>query len=216
MTWTPPQFSDLLTDRLAPWLTSATDPFGDHAKFLTAVAAAAQPFYSLIADAGDDPDDPSWVPGWGALFDVDNCPFQYLPFLGQLVGVPPAALIGADDATARSIIRNEAGQKRGTPAAITSAAQRFLTGTQSVDLLERVKSDGTTPDAYSFVLIVRASEVIDATQLVAAVNAVKPAGLVWTLIQSTEWTLAEFETAEATVTAAETAFPSVTNLEEDL
>src|SRR6185437_13628378 len=151
--------ADTLLDRLAPWLTPATDPFGDHANFLTAVGAMSQPWWSIIMDQGDDPDDPSWVPGY-SLFDVDTCPFAYLAFLGQLVGVPPSALIGADDATARSIIRNEAGQKRGTPAAIVAAAQRFLSGTQSCALRERTAASGSA-DAYHFLLIVRPEEIVD-------------------------------------------------------
>lgn len=206
MTWTPPQFLPLLQDRLAPWLTEETDPYGDHANFLQAVAAMAQPLYGLVADSGDDPDDPSWVPGWGSLFDIDIAPFQYLQYLAQLVGVPASSFVGADDATARQIIRAEQGQQRGTAGAVISAAQRFLSGTQSVFLQERTAANGTA-DPYHFILQVKPSQVIDATQLTAAVNAVKPAGVQWTLLQldAFTWSSAIHDWSVDTMTWNQTA-----------
>lgn len=212
--WTGPQFSDVVLERLAPWLTPQTDPYGDHAAFLTAVAAMGQSLWGLAMDSGDDPDDPAWVPGWGALFDVDKCPFAYLPFLAQLVGVPASAIVGVDDTTARGIIRAEQGMQRGTPAAIVAAAQRFLSGTQSCVLLERVNSAGGV-DAYRFVLVVRPEELANEAGLIAAVNMVKPGGLQWDLVQTDGWTITEMEGAYATVTALEAGFSTLAALEED-
>jgi hypothetical protein len=99
---------------------------------------------------------------------------------GQFVGVPIPP--DTDDATARSLITSEAGMQRGSPSAIVAAARRYLSGTQNVQNLTRVRPDGT-PDPFYFSLVVRPEEVLDAAALVAAVNAVKPAWLMWTLVQ---------------------------------
>lgn len=178
-----PTLADKLRDRLAPWLTPEQDPTGDHANLLVAKAAMGETWWQIITDHGDDPDDPSWVPGFGTLFDVDLIPNAYLPYLAQLVGVPGSALIGADDATARQIIRAEQSQQRGTPGAILAAAKRNLSGSQSVFLVERTAADGSA-DPYHFQLIVRPEEIIDLAQLTNVVNGCKPGGIMWTLIQS--------------------------------
>jgi hypothetical protein len=60
------------------------------------------------------------------------------------------------------------------------------------------------------------SAVIDAVQLAAAVDAVRPAGVFWTLIETATWTIAQLEAAYATVTLAEAAFPDVSHLETDV
>jgi hypothetical protein len=175
-------FTGLLEERLAPFLTLDVDPEGAHQILLDAKAAMFEQLFALVWDQGD-PDDPDYAAGWTSLFDVDACLLGYLPFLGQVVGVPPAALVGADDATARQIIRAEQGMQRGTLATVIAATQRFLTGTQSVAVEERTAADGT-PDAYHFIVVVRPEEIIDLAGLTAAVNAVKPAGVFWTLIQA--------------------------------
>jgi hypothetical protein len=113
--------------------------------------------------------------------DTAICPTDQLGYLGQFVGVslPP----DVDDATARSLITGEAGTHRGTPSAIEMAAKRYLSGTQSVINVERTRPDGSR-SGYWFVLIVKPEEVIDAVALTAAVNAVKPGGVLWALVES--------------------------------
>lgn len=216
-------FTEGVQGSLAPW----ADPAGDWQAFNAALASMFEQVYGIVSDQGS-PDEPSsYAAGWSTLLDPTACPEAFLPYCGMFVGVvvPP----GTDEATARAKIIAEQNFQRGTgfadsyttstiPAggAIVGAAQRFLSGTQSVTLFERTASDGSTPDAYHFVLVVLTSQVIDAGQLTAAVNAVKPAGVQWTLIETATWTIAELESAYATIALAEAAFPTVSNLETDV
>jgi hypothetical protein len=186
----------LFTDGLVNSATPFTAVSDDLTPYLTAIGGLFDPVYGIVSNQGF-PDDDDYVPGWSVLLDPDNCPAQFLPYLAQFNGtvVPPST----DEATARAIIKSEYGMSRGTglggtytsstyPAggAIVAAAQRNLIGTQSVTLIERMNGSGA--DAYSFLLIVRPEEVISATAVTAAVNAVKPAGIVWTLVQSDSYT----------------------------
>lgn len=186
------QFTDGVLNSAAPLTADSSDLVN----YLTALGEMFDPVYDIVSDQGY-PDDPDYVPGWSSLLDPDNCPAEFLPYLAQFNGtvVPP----GTDAVTARAIIKGESGMQRGTgiggtynsstmPAggSIVAAAQRNLTGTQSVTLIERMNGSGA--DAYSFILIVRPEEVLSATALTAAVNAVKPAGIVWTLVQIDAYT----------------------------
>jgi P2-related tail formation protein len=173
-------FTDEYQTALAPWMNPSLEIYS------AAIGGMFEEVWSLVQDRGSD-GDPDYVPGWGVLFDVDLCPTAYLPYLAQFVGV--VVPTGADDATTRALIRAEAGTQRGTVASIRSAVQRNLTGTQSCFINERVRLDGT-PDAYAFVIVVRPSEVTSVAAITAAVDLVKPAGLVYWLVQSDSWTWA--------------------------
>ena len=201
-------FTDGVVASLAPW----NDPDGHWVNFNTALAAMFEPIAQLVMPQGS-PDEPeSYRAGWSTLLDPTVCPDAYLPYCAQFVGITIPS--GTSAAAARAIIQAEQGFSSGqgysgnyTTAngadggAIVLAAQLWLSGSQSCVLLERTAADGTTADPYHFVLIVMPEQVIDAGQLAAAVTAVKPVGVQWTLIQAdgTTW-------AEATHTwAAETA-----------
>lgn len=201
-----PSLADTLADRLEPWLND------DFQAYFDAIAAMVDPLLQVISDDGID-GDPGYVPGYGVLLDPDACPLASLPYLGQFVGV--AVTSSADDTTARSLVKAEAGISRGTEASIIAAAARNLTGTQTVNAFWRTAADGTTKDPYHFVLVVAASECPDAAALTTAVDAVKPGGLMWTLIQTGSWTIAQFETTYASISTAEAAFSTVTHLETD-
>ncbi len=149
-------FAGTYLEQMSAWTTPANDPDGDHATFLTALAQTVEETFGLVMDQGDDPDAASWVPGWGSLLDVDACPAKYLPYLAQFVGA--VIPVGTSPAHARAMIRSESGMQRGTAAAITAAATRNLTGTQSVVLQERTAADGSA-DAYHFLLLVRPEEL---------------------------------------------------------
>lgn len=197
-------------------LTSATPFAADNAdltNYLTALGGMFDLIYGLVSDQGFA-GDPDYVPGWSSLLDPDNCPAQFLPYLAQFNGtiVPP----NTDEADARAIIKGESGMSRGTglggtyntstiPAggAIVAAAQRNLIGTQSATLIERMNGSGA--DAYSFLLFVRPEECLSVTALKAAVNAVKPAGVVWTLTltDGETWALATRTWASDTTTWAQ-------------
>lgn len=180
---------------LAPW----EDTAGIWQELNAALGIMFEQTYGLVSDVGS-PDQPAgYTAGWSTLLDPTACPTWALPYLAAFVGaiVPP----GTDDATARSLITSEQGMQRGTPAAITSAAKRHLTGTQSVSLLER------TPDPYSFQLVVRPEEAKSASALQAAVDAVRPAGIRWTLVQADQytWNQAVHTYAADTITWNQTA-----------
>jgi hypothetical protein len=189
-------FAGGLLARLAPFVTPQTDPTGAHAIYLTALAQCFEETFGIVMDQGF-PDDPDWVPGYGPLLDVDACPTAFLPFLAQFVGA--TIPVGASDAVARQVIRAESGMQRGTGfagtydsgtipdgGAIVSAAQRNLSGTQSVTLLERLNAAGE-PDAYAFVLVVKPGEVVSLSQLIADVSAAKPGGVMFAVTESDAW-----------------------------
>lgn len=178
---------------MAPWLTP------ELALLLDGIGAMFQQTASIAQDVGTDNTvgfDPAingfdvvpYTPGYGTIFNPSTCPAADLPFLGQFVGVEVP--VGQDYPTALSLVTTEAGLQRGTPAAIIAAAKRNLTGTQSVTLIERVRPDGVA-DAYWFILIVRPEECPSAANLTAAVNLVKPGGVMWQLVQQDAWTWAQ-------------------------
>jgi hypothetical protein len=115
---------------------------------------------------------------WETLLDVDRTPAVFLPWLAQMVGVDPRGLVGLDEATQRTFIRETAGWRRGTPAAMIGAAQVYLTGAKTVRLIERDES------AYRLTVITRTSETPDAAAVERALRSQKPAGIVLTHIVS--------------------------------
>jgi hypothetical protein len=116
-----------LQEAMLPWLSS------DLAIYLQAIGLMFAQVESYAADQADG------TPGWSIMLDIDNCPTEALPYLGQWVGarLPP----GMTDAQSREWIRTNAREERGTPTAILNAASRWLTGTQIVQIAER--QDGT-------------------------------------------------------------------------
>ena len=127
-----------------------------------------QPMEDLVrdSDAGT---------GYSPALDVDRCPPDLLRWLGQFAGVPVTPGDPKDAAwvtKAREEIRQAAGWRRGTPRAIREAAQRHLTGTKTVRMLER---DGS---AYRMTVLTRTSETPNPAATEAAIRAQKPAGIV--------------------------------------
>lgn len=110
-------FGARLFAMLEPWQTD------DLARYCDAIGAMFDPVYQLVSDQGFD-GDTDYVPGYGVLFDIDACPASCLPYLGQFVGVSIPA--GADEATARALVRAESGLSRGTLASIQSAVERSI------------------------------------------------------------------------------------------
>src|SRR5690242_9840580 len=110
-------FTDRLSAALEPWMTD------DLQTLVDAIGAMFEPVETLVADTGID-GDPGFVPGWGVVFDPDTCPPAQLPYLAQFVGaVIPT---GADEATARAVVKAENNLTRGTPTAIAGAVRRTL------------------------------------------------------------------------------------------
>jgi hypothetical protein len=202
--------TDAILAAFEPWLEFDTN--GNLRAYLSTLGGMLDPVAFIVTDQGfPDATDGSYVPGWSNLLDPNNCPTQFLPFLSTFngTGVQP----GTDDATARAIIKAEAGFKRGTYDSIVAAAQRNLTGTKTVAILERTAPIG--PDAYHFVLQARPEECPDATALRNAVDSVRPAGIQWTLVLTDGWTIFQMEVSAASVTALEGNFTTLTGLETD-
>lgn len=131
---------------------------------------------------------------WRSLTDPRQADLRMLPYAAQQIGatVPPRQAGETDDAyltRAREETTHSRGPFRGSPRAITLAAQAHLTGTRSVRMLER-----STGDPWLGTLVVRPSECPDSAAVAAAVNdpAVVPIGVLIDVIvsDSLTWDLA--------------------------
>lgn len=217
------EFGALLIQYLAPWMTKHLAWVLDQA-----IGVVVDPIYTTVQDIGDDDGvtptvgtyfngqlvTEGYQPGFGVFLNPTACPAEDLPYLSQFVGVELPT--GASEATARSLILNEGGLNRGTDAAVIAAAKRFLGGTQTVELIPRTYVDGT-PSAGHFVLIVLASEVLNAAALTAAVDQVKFGGLMWALVQTTLFLIDALEAAGySDISVMESTFASITALEGDV
>lgn len=172
---------------------------------LLTLCGAIGEMFQQVRDLGSP--DPDGNPGWSQLLDVTRCPTAYLPWLGQFVGVQVDTSL--TDTQQRSQITNEAGMARGSLAAIRGAAQKYLTGSRTVQILERVGGD-----AYAFTVVTYTSETPDSAAVSAALAAAKPAGLVMTYEAVTGQIWAQLEANYATwadVIAAYTTWQDVIN-----
>ena len=129
--------------------------------------------------------------GWQLMLDPAICPARALPFLAQWVGA--VVPVGASEATARAIVTHSPGFARGTPASVVAAAQLWLTSSQHVTLTERYGGN-----AYAVQVQVYTTEVIDLTQLTAAVRATLPAGFLLTVTSIAGWTIAQMQSEHPT------------------
>jgi hypothetical protein len=158
---------------LAPW----NDPAGGWQGLNAALGSMFDQVWPLVADQGS-PDEPGFTAGWSTLLNPSACPTQFLPYLAQFVGVQVAP--GTPDSEARSAVFAEAGFRRGTPAAIIAAAAAQLADATPT-LVERTSPTG--PDPYHFLLVIPVNSG-NPTAITQAVDAVKPAGVQWTLVQA--------------------------------
>jgi hypothetical protein len=174
----PPPPSNLAPDTFAARLYAMLAPLAqydyDNQWSLLILCNAIGTAYQLIEDWVRDSAD---GPGWSLLLDLDRCPPEALPWLGQFVGV--RLLPGASDADNRQRIGSTDGFKRGTLAALKGAAWNTLTGNRSVYVHER---DGTPTDvpnyAYHLTVVTYTSQTPNPAATQAALLAQKPGGLV--------------------------------------
>lgn len=147
------------------------DPNNDYA-LKTLCYAIAQMFAEaeLYGRADEDGN-----PGWSILFDLDRVPYEAIPYLAQYVGQTIPS--GLDDTDARELVRSPNNQERGTVASIIAAAESVLTGTKTVLLQERVNGD-----AYKLRVVTQTSESPSSAVLRAAIEKVKPAGIVLEIV----------------------------------
>jgi hypothetical protein len=166
--------------------------------FCNAIGVMFQQIETLVRDTADGP-------GWSSLLDLDRCESDALGWLGQFVGVriPPAL----DDAQQRAWIASTDGFRRGTVAAMISAAKATLTGTQTV--LFRERSGGpTTAPAYAYYLTLNTytSETPNAAATHAALLAQKPAGIVLIYAAVSASSYSAVALGHASYTALEAAY----------
>ena len=162
-------------------------------------------FMGAVGTGGDEVNDlvreTDIRPGWGLMFDVDNVPSKWLPWLGQFSGtsIDPAL----NDNAARAIVAARAGFTRGRPSTITNIAKGYLTGTQYVLLEERYNGD-----PYTYSVIVQTDQVTDAAQLNAALTAAKPAGLNFNLYIVDVLVYSELQAISGTYAGVLTHYPT--------
>lgn len=167
---------------------------------LLALCAAMMLGVQGVDDLAQDTPD---RPGWAVLMDPATAPAAALPWLGQFVGVRVDP--STPEADQRAAIASEEGFGRGTPAAIIATAERYLSPGQIARLVERDQNDpylltvqvlgpqvvgtsyGDLSNEYStYAQLSAAFSTYGGYQsgtdeLLAALQAVKPAGLVLTL-----------------------------------
>jgi Phage tail protein (Tail_P2_I) len=162
---------------LTPWgerLRERTEPLAPddeahghaHAQLAGALATALERVAQIY-----DPDD---GPPGSPLVDVDRCPDWALPWLAQLIGVTLPA--DADPDTARILIGDVAGWRRGTPAALRAAAGLHLTGGKTVLFRERDPDAADPP--YTLEVVTLDSQTPDPVAVQAELDRQKPAGIV--------------------------------------
>jgi hypothetical protein len=102
--------------------------------------------------------------------------------------------------------------ERGTPTAIRSAVQRYLTGNRTVTLIER---DGSP---WRLTVITYTSETLDAAAAERAARSQKPVGLVLTYRVDPGWNVGQLEPTYSglTVSDVESSFATVGDLESNL
>lgn len=126
--------------------------------FCKALCEPLQPAYDLVRERDDQL-------GWTVLFDPDECPAEYLPYLAQFVGVVITPEMS--EAQIRKEIAEPTGWKRGQADSVRLAVQRNLTGADPLVIIRpRFPEPGhhyvrtllsETPDPARTELLVRAA-----------------------------------------------------------
>lgn len=157
-----------LYDALAP--LAADD--ARHGYALAHYCAALAKLFDQVADVSRDDED-TGAPGWTVIFDPDEAPVEWLPWMAQFIGVNLPDWLPEADKRAR--IKAADGFRRGTVGAMVAAARAFLTGTRTVFLFERHGGS-----AYRLAVSTLASETPDPARVEQALVEQKPAGIVLT------------------------------------
>lgn len=159
----PEPFAGRLYDALAP-LAAADATVG---WALLILCNGIGLMFELVEEwVRDNPDGP----GWSLLMDLDRCPDEALPWLGQFVGV--RLLPDSTPAQQRARIASTDGFKRGTRQALIGAATATLTGRRTVLFRER---DG---DPYVLGVQTYTDQTPNPAATQSALVAQKPGGLV--------------------------------------
>lgn len=147
--------------------------YGDTEPLTTYVGALSSPF-QLVEDWASDTDTDEV--GWSLLVDVDRCPVEALPWLGQLVGIEVNTSLS--EADQRAQIQNEASWRRGTVEAIKSTPVPYLTGLKTVIIRERNTHACPSQPAYGLTVVTYADQTPDSAAVLEALLTQKPAGII--------------------------------------
>jgi hypothetical protein len=160
-------FAQRLYDAVAP--LAQDDALYGYA--LANYCAALGELFQIVDDYGRDQIvSGELAPGWSQVLDLTRAPTVALPWLAQFVGVQLTA--GLTDAQQRMQIASVGGWNRGTISAMVLAAQATLTGTKTVNFVER------NTDAYTMTVITKSSETPNPVATLAALVSQKPAGII--------------------------------------
>jgi hypothetical protein len=175
------------------------------AKFCAAFAKLYDPAAEVVQVNGSKP-------GFAILADPVNCPQQWLPWLGQFVGIPPevglAMLNAGQVSTLRAWIKSPIGYTRGKPSAMRLTAEVTLTGTKT--LYFYVKYGGAAFEIRAASLI---SETPNPTATKEAIESMMAAWEVLHYEAVTAGTMAILEASHATMALIEAAHGTMENLE---
>lgn len=178
---------------LGPW-TELEEAMDWHLlKFVDAVTRNLDVLNTLVRDTDERM-------GWSLLLDADNAPVEYLPHMGQFVGVPVE--LGLSEADQRRQVKETKGFRRGRPDSMRAAAQLYLTGTKTVIIDER----DTSP--YHLTVRTFTAETPDAAKVEAALLSEKPAGLVMDYVLSDGLTWDEIAASSLTYDELTELFPT--------
>jgi hypothetical protein len=198
--------ADDLVERHEAWVSDSPDLEA----FLRAVALIFSDVELYALDVVDDSGTIT-AEGWTILFDPDRCPAPALPYLAQYVGERlPVGLETRDEAGAREWIKDAPNQIRGTNLAIFRAAQRRLTGSRLVALVER---DGTVD---TLTVVTYNSETPDPVGTKADIRSVAPDDVVLNVMALDGQTWGLLSDTHATWQAVMDAYPTWAEVATDL
>lgn len=141
----------------------------DQAWALAHFSAVRASMFDTIAEIVRDRDDGR--PGWAILWDPDECPVLFLPWLARMYGITLAP--GLTELQQREAIKQTAGYRDGTPGELIGVTRRHLSNpeTATVYLVERVGGDG-----YHQSIATLASETPDPAAVERAIMEEKAGG----------------------------------------
>lgn len=143
--------------------------------------------------------------GWGPLLDPTRCPAIALPYLAMYVGerLPTGLTVEAQ----REWILDHPNQQRGTFFSIVRAAQRSLTGTRVVSIVERSGGAVTHPEDF---LQVRTyvSQTPYPSRVLADLYSVVPADIQLDYATATSQTWAALKVAKPLWSNVKTDYPT--------
>lgn len=140
--------TESIYESLGPWqrrdtaLGNTVDRW-DLLHLCESMGQSLQKLDDVIRDRGE-------TPGWAVVMDPDEAPAEWLPWLGQFVGVRLPE--GEGDAESRVRIKTTPNFHRGGPDAMRNDVGATLSGDKQVYLVEKVG------DAYHFTVAVRQTE----------------------------------------------------------